>query len=83
MIEFKRTKNKVYVLVDSGTGVLRPISHFERTYDDEDEAEVMMRRYDEQLFDALQAIRQDAYDQGWKDAKAKRGKRTWFRGLFE
>ena len=33
---------------------------------------------DKQLGDRLAAIREEAYEQGWKDAKAKRHKNTWF-----
>lgn len=30
----------------------------------------------------LEAIRKEAYNQGWKDAKAKTRKRDWFRSLW-
>lgn len=30
----------------------------------------------------LKAIRKDAYEQGWKDAKAKRTKEEWFSGTW-
>jgi hypothetical protein len=34
----------------------------------------------ERLSQRMRQIRQEAYAQGWKDAKAKRRKETWFSG---
>lgn len=31
-----------------------------------------------EMHDKLKAIRADAYEKGWKDAKAKKTKETWF-----
>ena len=36
-----------------------------------------------QLGDRLAAIRAEAYEQGWKDAKAKRHKASWFSRRWE
>lgn len=34
------------------------------------------------LNNKLRAIREEAYEQGWKDAKAKRKKKDWFSGWW-
>lgn len=36
----------------------------------------------EQMREALRNIRKEAYEQGWKDAKAKRTKENWFGGWW-
>lgn len=36
----------------------------------------------EQLSEALETARREAYSQGWRDAKAKRAKERWFSGSW-
>ena len=39
-------------------------------------------RLRDQLFEMMKKVREEAYDQGWRDAKSKKGaKETWFSGL--
>lgn len=41
-------------------------------------AMLLVQAISKQLFDAMSAIRKNAYEQGWRDAKAKRAKEQWF-----
>ncbi len=41
-------------------------------------AEMLLRKLEEELSGTLRSMREDYYRQGWKDAKAKRSKRTFF-----
>ncbi len=78
MISFKRTDNIVVVQVKHG--VLFNDEHFtlqiasSHAY----QAELLNRQLKDQLENKLEAIRKEAYEQGSKDAKAKRAKKTWF-----
>lgn len=45
-------------------------------------AELLRSQVDEKLRTTLQKIREEAYNEGWGDAKKKRQRRTWFSGLF-
>lgn len=43
-------------------------------------ARLLLNAMRAQAQSAMSAIRQEAYAEGWKDAKAKRAKTTWFSG---
>lgn len=45
-------------------------------------SELLRKQLDERLWASLKKIREDAYNDGWKDAKAKKMRQTWFSGLF-
>ena len=45
-------------------------------------AELLTNQLRKKLADRIQAIRQEEYEQGWKDAKAKKRKRTWFASVM-
>lgn len=42
-------------------------------------AELLARKMTAELTGKLEAIRQEAYLDGYKDGRAKRGKKTWFK----
>ncbi len=82
MIELMRKGEAVEVRIDSGSGVKATIRSGRIKFQDEDVAAVMLSAYEDMLFNALQTMRREEYKAGWKDAKAKRRKRTWFKGVF-
>jgi len=43
-----------------------------------DFAAFVVRAMQEQLGNKIKEIREDAYNEGWRDAKAKRAKKKWF-----
>ena len=84
MITFKRTGTNLYAEVDTGSGVERPIFPFSfANGGNEASASVMTQHLRDRMFSKLQAIREEAYEQGWSEGRAKkRPKRTWFRGTW-
>lgn len=48
----------------------------------DDYAQLLVNQFNESLENRLKKIREDSYEQGWKDAKAKTRKQTWFGGYF-
>ena len=84
MIEFVRTGKIVAVHADSGTGVERPVLFFPREFSNEAVAVAMVNQYEQHMRKMMKTIRKNCYDQGWKDAKAKKkGKSTDFWGDFD
>jgi hypothetical protein len=61
--------------VDVGTGWNYSFSW---NCNDEVYAQLLAAQMNKQLGNKLELIRREAYDQGFKDAKAKRAKREWF-----
>lgn len=78
MISFSRIENTVKVKVQHG--IFHNDAHFALTInqDYEYQAQLLLNQLDKHLRNNLEAIRKEAYEQGWKDAKAKRKKKTWF-----
>lgn len=80
MISFKRDVNRVYATV-----VCSPIGHsfdFEWSAGYEWAAKFLHRALSDALYSNLERIRRDAYEAGWKDAKGKKTKATWFSGMW-
>lgn len=46
------------------------------------QAELLKKQLDSHLSSNLERIRREAYNEGWKDAKAKVKKKTWFAGWW-
>lgn len=81
MITFKRIDCNAVASVD----VVIPYYN-ERSYplsfhcSNEAYAGLLLKAMDNRLTATLKSIRQTAYEQGWKDAKGKKVRETWFRG---
>jgi hypothetical protein len=47
-------------------------------------AELLARYLEKRIYDAIVKARQESYEQGWKDAKAKNPKKheNWFSGIL-
>jgi hypothetical protein len=78
-IDFYCSGNEVTAAVTIDVPVLGPrIWKFVLGHPDPTFAAFAQNAMAVQLRDALQNIRREAYEAGWKDAKARRRKATWF-----
>jgi hypothetical protein len=56
---------------------------FENKRTSECEAELCVQSFNRKIKSTLKKIREEAYNQGWKDKSDKKGsKETWFSGSF-
>lgn len=46
-------------------------------------ADLLTQKLGNELSKNIQAIRQEEYEKGWKDAKAKKAKTKWFSAAFK
>lgn len=49
----------------------------------DDHAALVTQAIRDRMYRDLQYIREEAYHQGWADAKAKRTKKTWWKGFWD
>jgi hypothetical protein len=77
MIEFTRDEEKFKVLIESG--VLNHTYHLTFNCNSVPYAELLRMRMQEGLRPKLEEIRKEAYLDGYKDGRAKRGKKNWFK----
>lgn len=76
MIHFERNEKIVNCVVENG-----PIGFkFLFSFDCEDKfyAELLQRHFQNNLWSRMEAIRKKAYDQGYKDGRAKSAKQQYF-----
>jgi hypothetical protein len=78
MISFERNVQELRVCVDSETGVERSVYVFTCHFSNEATAAIVRDYLHEKLNGKLCLMREEAYNQGWKDAKAKKAKTKWF-----
>ena len=81
MLTFSRDGQqvKIAVLVD----VPLRVSHLFLCYwdcEDENYAGLLAAEMHDQFSKKIEAVKREAYDRGWRDAKAKRVKETYFYG---
>lgn len=55
---------------------------FSRHEEDVPDAQLTVNAMEDWMNEKLKAIREDSYNEGWKDAKAKKKKRDWFAGWW-
>jgi hypothetical protein len=46
-------------------------------------AYLLTKHFEKKLRDQIETIRKQEYDNGYKDGRAKRGKKTWFSSLLK
>ncbi len=46
-------------------------------------AELLSNKLQQKLWDTVEAVRKEEYERGWKDAKAKKAKTTWFASILK
>lgn len=81
MIEINQNGSKVKVIINPNLYSEKVIVvYFE--CGDEVYSELLSLKIRNALHKELQDIRKDEYDAAWRDAKAKKAKRTWFAGTF-
>lgn len=78
MIEITRDQKEVVLKVETGLEPKANVFLFKWNCNDECYATLLRDHMHERLNRKLAAIREEAYLQGWKDAKAKTAKKTWF-----
>lgn len=77
MLCFKRVDSKVRVEVE--TGLLNRYYCHEIDFNSELIAELVRQQYQKHMEATLKFIREEAYNDGWRDAKAKKAKRSIFK----
>ena len=82
MISFERSENKVLVNVQHGIFFNDQYFQLDINQGHPYQAELLYRQLNKTLREKLESIRREEYEKGWKDAKAKRAKQTWFSGKF-
>lgn len=80
MINFSRKGTEVTAQIEANVGVAARLFNFKVNLSDEVYAYMLRENFQMKMREALQEIRRVVYDQGWKDAKAKTAKATWFSG---
>lgn len=83
MILFKRDGTRVKVEVDSKLAIPKSIYLFYWEASGEGHAELLVNQLQTKFSDALREARREAYNAGFKDAKAKRKREDWFWGGLE
>ena len=83
MISFEREGAAVNVKVEHGIFFNNGYFSLPIYQSHDYQAALLCRQLNENLGNKLEAIRQEAYTQGWKDAKAKCAKKTWFSRTFK
>lgn len=74
-----RNGTAVEVTVDSGLAIERSRFQFKWETNSDWAAELLANKLRKRVGDAVQAARKEAYEEGWRDAKAKKsGKQTFF-----
>lgn len=78
MIQYRTSGDSVKIHVESGVGNFT----FTHSCGHDYLAGLMRDQYEKHMNSAIESIRRESYNKGWKDAKAKTKKQTWFSGWF-
>jgi DNA-binding NtrC family response regulator len=81
MFKISRNGTWLQIIPEAGTGTPDPLLSW--NCNSELLAELLVSHLRRRLGNKISEARQEAYAQGWKDAKAKRAKRTWFEPYFK
>lgn len=82
MIKFLRKGSEITAQIEANVGVERRFFQFTLNLQSEVYACLLRDNFSEKLRNSLKTIREEAYVKGWKDAKAKTAKETWFSGSW-
>lgn len=83
MFEIKREKERIKLTVKPAIpGAESWEYYFYRTEQDEPTAQLLVNAINEHMKKLLKHTRQEYYDNGYKDAKAKRKKADWIGGWW-
>jgi len=75
MMQFQQSGADIKITINSGVGLFSFTHNCVHGY----LSGLMRDQYERHMQEVLANIRKEAYNQGWKDAKAKTKKATWFR----
>lgn len=78
MISFTREGSVVTAQIEANVGVDKRFFRFTVSLSDDVYASMLRENFDHYLRDKVKSIREEEYEKGWADAKAKRKKQTWF-----
>lgn len=78
MIEYRTTGDAVSIEINSGVGKFTFKHECGRDY----LASLMRDQHQKHMNSVLEEVRRQSYNQGWKDAKSKSKKVTWFKGWW-
>lgn len=81
MIEFSQMGTKVKLSIDPGMSN-KSVMFFYWECGTEWYAELMVANLRDRLQRELKNLRMEEYEEGWSAAKAKKAKKTYFRGWF-
>lgn len=83
MLSFKRQNSDVIIRLDYTTPCAGSYyTTFNWGHNDASTASLRADSLNRQLSARLKSIREEAYDQGWRDAKTKKARKTWFSGTW-
>lgn len=82
MLKIIQSGDKITLRIEYHSGVQNWHTDFCLTTNSELVAELQGTAMRKALRDALSTIREEAYNRGWKDAKAKTAKMPWFSGIW-
>ncbi len=81
MIKFDRIDSKCQAIVELNiVGAKNWDYKFEFNENDIPTAQLVINAIKDQMNERLKVIREKAYEDGWKDAKAKKRRQDWFAG---
>lgn len=83
MMNFSRKGTEVTAEIEANVGVEKRFFTFTINLSDDVYAYMLRENFQTKMSRALQTIREEAYEQGWKAAKAKRARATWFSGQWK
>ena len=77
-----KDSNEVTLSIHTGTNATKPYWNVPIIFSDPIVAEIMGNHLREMMETTITKIRQANYEMGWRDAKSKRLKRTWWSCQF-
>lgn len=80
MIDFSREGTKLKLSVEAKTSVAKRFYTFAWECADEVYADLLMKNLKAHFEEKIQQARKESYEAGWRHAKAKVAKDTWFSG---
>lgn len=83
MINFKREGTVITAQVNSHLPIDLPVFLFQYRAGSEHEAYLVREKLSYQYAKAIEIARQEAYEQGYADGRAKRARKTWFQSWLE
>lgn len=78
MISFRRDGSEVVVEVESDSTVNSRFFRFKIAFGNELYADLLTRNFQHKFETLIEDVRREEYERGWKHAKAKKARTSWF-----